>query len=526
MNIYQQLRPRKARCKTGCMSCRLRKKKCDESKPSCNSCKRLGLLCSYPASAEFAWRRRMGLSSATDRQKAGASCDREARSPARKRDSPMANAQGAAFTGSTGSIDLKASGFFYTSLNPGSSLGVPGATAATSPLLNLYITKIVPHLLCAPKNFVNPFLHDVVPMAFEDPLIMNAVLALGGSVLGVRPATTKDDERFVLQCYGQAIRDLKLGLTAWSVVSSGRWETLRLFLTVLLLCHYEAVCGNKSGHFFLHLRAARVFATSLYAARDGPWSTLVGVLLENHAWFELSSSLRLTPDDADIEAASRIVIPRLPALSELSTFGVIFCEAAEIFQLAPEICELARRRKVELTGRNTDLGCAETFERLKSAITNWRGTTTNKGQSENTRAAGGNDDGDTMYAQGRIAAGMVSQNALLLFLFSSYLQDRNADEEYLRAVSQPLVDAMVEVLPVLNQTAFVNTTFWPLIVTASFATTEEQQRTIAGYFPPVLPIVVRALEVLRWVWDNQGMAFGLSGLARVIQLHGTSYCFG
>ncbi|KAL4746674.1 hypothetical protein BDW72DRAFT_184483 [Aspergillus terricola var. indicus] len=71
-----------------------------------------------------------------------------------------------------------------------------------------------------------------------------------------------------------------------------------------------------------------------------------------------------------------------------------------------------------------------------------------------------------------------------------------------------------------------NTTFWPLIVTASFATMEEQQRTIAGYFLPVMPVVLRALEVLRWVWDSQGMTFGLSGLARVIQLHETSYCFG
>ncbi|WEJ95617.1 hypothetical protein PSN45_003140 [Yamadazyma tenuis] len=35
------------RSKAGCLSCRRRKKKCDETKPICNACKRLNLECSY-----------------------------------------------------------------------------------------------------------------------------------------------------------------------------------------------------------------------------------------------------------------------------------------------------------------------------------------------------------------------------------------------------------------------------------------------------------------------------------------------
>ncbi|KAI1377765.1 hypothetical protein F4677DRAFT_444353 [Hypoxylon crocopeplum] len=40
-------RSRPARSKTGCSSCRRRKVRCDESKPVCNACTRLGLTCSY-----------------------------------------------------------------------------------------------------------------------------------------------------------------------------------------------------------------------------------------------------------------------------------------------------------------------------------------------------------------------------------------------------------------------------------------------------------------------------------------------
>ncbi|KAI0152157.1 hypothetical protein F4776DRAFT_652599 [Hypoxylon sp. NC0597] len=40
-------RSRSARSKTGCSSCRRRKVRCDEGKPICNACTRLGLSCSY-----------------------------------------------------------------------------------------------------------------------------------------------------------------------------------------------------------------------------------------------------------------------------------------------------------------------------------------------------------------------------------------------------------------------------------------------------------------------------------------------
>ncbi|OTA99802.1 hypothetical protein M426DRAFT_27197 [Hypoxylon sp. CI-4A] len=43
-------RTRQARSKTGCSSCRRRKVRCDEGKPVCNACTRLGLNCSYEPS--------------------------------------------------------------------------------------------------------------------------------------------------------------------------------------------------------------------------------------------------------------------------------------------------------------------------------------------------------------------------------------------------------------------------------------------------------------------------------------------
>lgn len=42
---------KKIRSKTGCLTCRRRKKKCDETKPKCNTCVRLKLECEWPSLA-------------------------------------------------------------------------------------------------------------------------------------------------------------------------------------------------------------------------------------------------------------------------------------------------------------------------------------------------------------------------------------------------------------------------------------------------------------------------------------------
>lgn len=46
------------------------------------------------------------------------------------------------------------------------------------------------------------------------------------------------------------------------------------------------------------------------------------------------------------------------------------------------------------------------------------------------------------------------------------------------------------------------------------------------FLPPIMPLFVRASQILRWVWQRPEGLLGLHGLARVIEMHGTSYCFG
>lgn len=107
--------------------------------------------------------------------------------------------------------------------------------------MQTYVDRIAPRFLSIPKGFRNPFVQDVLPMASADTLVMNAVLAVGGSTHDVGRPVGRPEEREVLQHYGQAIRELELGLTKWVAGTPGEWDAVRLFLAVILLGHYE-VC--------------------------------------------------------------------------------------------------------------------------------------------------------------------------------------------------------------------------------------------------------------------------------------------
>jgi hypothetical protein len=100
-------------------------------------------------------------------------------------------------------------------------------------LLQLYTEKTASLFLSPPEDFCDPFLFDVIPMAFGDPLVMDAVLSMGGF-----PLTTNERidsiESQRMHHYGKALKGLKLSLTSWNEKRSE--DPLRLLLTTVFLC--------------------------------------------------------------------------------------------------------------------------------------------------------------------------------------------------------------------------------------------------------------------------------------------------
>ena len=105
-------------------------------------------------------------------------------------------------------------------------------------LLRLYAEETCSYTVSGPPDFYNPFLHEVLPMAFSDHLILDAVLALGGMSARVSEESDIIETR-ALECYGAAMHQLRIALAAFTPGDDS--EAVRLFVATMLLCLHE-VC--------------------------------------------------------------------------------------------------------------------------------------------------------------------------------------------------------------------------------------------------------------------------------------------
>ncbi|OQU96358.1 Fungal specific transcription factor domain-containing protein [Cladophialophora immunda] len=481
--VRPKLRPKKSRCKTGCLCCRLRKKKCDEQRPVCSTCQRLDLPCSWLNSEEFSWRIRLGLSSSK-------------RTP--RKTKAAASSTPPESLGVLGAEDTPDPiGLESTPLCLSLPSEVDMMDSPSRRLLGLFVEKTVHQLFGAPPAIPNPFLYDLIPIAFSDSLVMNALLSVGG----YPGAGTDLVEPRRLRCYGKALKELKTATAEWSF---GRTrDAVRLLLTSYLLCLHECIRGNAGGSLIHHVRGSRHFAQAVLAApsEHSYPPDLVGVVLEYYAYYEFCTSLRMLPGQDDIEAACQLSSQHLTMLHGFRTYGSVFAGFASLYQMVPFICHLASLRKLEWS-QACDMGCWVTFEQLRYTIQTWSLLTDQDGTGlENGMRS--ENIGDF------IAAGNVVRNTLLMFLHSSYYDD----VDFLRDSLGPLIEETIELMTVVLGTSWINVLFWPMSVVATYTTTRSQQERILSFMTEGIPLTRRIKQTLQWVWDAPDSVYGLQGLA-------------
>jgi hypothetical protein len=227
------LRPRRTRVKSGCLCCRLRRKKCDERKPTCSGCDRNKLICSWAPSSsspgrpsDLDWRGQLGSGESVSRTgkdfTASIAAESSSNSPAlfQKR--------------------LKRE--YSMNPSPANQLRLPemfGTASLNHPssriLFEHYINN-TSNLLCGIRGPENPFITCVIPLARTDSMIMDCVLALSGAHLGY--ATSSSDVQLASSThYALALRQFKHTLT--NAVSGKDLKPVNLLLTALMLCHVE-----------------------------------------------------------------------------------------------------------------------------------------------------------------------------------------------------------------------------------------------------------------------------------------------
>lgn len=162
------------RSKEGCQTCRRRKKKCDEARPTCGGCSRNNLLCQWPVETSQSQRRRRRHQSE------------------RLWPSGLNVPQG--LNGLVTVFAIPSRQMLYRMLT--------------------HFTQFSPVWLCispGPRRY--KYLRQVMPLALGNPLALNCILAASAADMAKYAIEEPELRTMALELYGKAIAELKAAVS-------------------------------------------------------------------------------------------------------------------------------------------------------------------------------------------------------------------------------------------------------------------------------------------------------------------------
>lgn len=240
------MKPRRARTKSGCLCCRLRAKKCNEVIPICSGCRRNSLICAWPVAKSTA--------TGTPASDLGWRLDLQSGKAFEAYIPLLELHQNHGFVSICTNINYDGTAppaallrELQACLQPHITGGVtrtlqlrPKNKALTDPiswtLLDHFVRRTGLEVVgTAPE--VNPWLKLVLPQAMQkDSPVLYAMLALSG----IHLAHNRQDsviKHHALVCYNRAVTDMRQGIADWS--PSAHDSTLDLLTTAILLYQIE-----------------------------------------------------------------------------------------------------------------------------------------------------------------------------------------------------------------------------------------------------------------------------------------------
>lgn len=244
-------RPRVTRVKTGCVCCRLRRKKCDERKPVCTGCDRNKLLCSWTSiqsvrrTSHLGWGTPLEFGEHVSRVGVDSSC-----TPAGPKDGKIGMQHSPQTIPPSGKpvippTEKDTTSMMHTSLTLGPRFSEMFSTAslkdpASRILFEHYIDN-TSHLLSVIRGPENPFIICVLPLAQADSMIMDSVLAVSGAHL-CHASSGSDIKLASSTHYALLLRQFKHSLTQMVSGTDLNGKVLKpvnLLLAALMLCQFE-----------------------------------------------------------------------------------------------------------------------------------------------------------------------------------------------------------------------------------------------------------------------------------------------
>ncbi|KAI8938792.1 hypothetical protein NX059_004655 [Plenodomus lindquistii] len=228
----------KARSKTGCTTCRKRKKKCDETKPFCMSCQKNNIHCEGYKPVEI-WK------SGKERAAEGKTHNEQLLNQAHK---DVARKR---------SIDAK---FELPPLMEGVENDLDRE------LLQHFVSRASAVLTLHGDKSSNPFTKILLPMALQHEGLMHSVLCLSAShMYSVSPSQEYEDRQVFHR--GKALKLLMHDMERQKAGEGGVMVYEDSNVAQILLHLLHSICdGNTSGEYKMHMTAAKQIAMTQKSA--------------------------------------------------------------------------------------------------------------------------------------------------------------------------------------------------------------------------------------------------------------------
>ncbi|KAH7178986.1 fungal-specific transcription factor domain-containing protein [Fusarium flagelliforme] len=498
------------RSKNGCLTCRSKRKKCDEVRPICTGCTRSNLECTWPTLDKIQAEEQ--LSSQID---GGLNVN-----------DPNQRLIDTVATLSAGLMVSQGATTAPLAMRVAPTYGnLAYLSDSSRPLYQQYLDFTAEQLTRGPSEDGNPFMNYLLPLAASNELVLDCILAIGGAHLTVNSPMDRGLEVATRGHYAKVLAGLQKLLayetaqtTAGTINETTSTRSSQILLILQLLCVYDHIEGNTRGAVYLHLKASREYITTLTSLSRtyDELEYLRGFLLEMYTYH--SMKLALSPRNAlhdhkvDIDPS----VHSLDILAPYKSRGCLLGFGQRLFEMIPEIHQLVEaRREEEKLGIEVSLAMRQEYERLVAKLEAF------DPYAENLEGL--------RPRQERAGATMIYQNALIVYLHSAFHEDMLSHPD-LPSELEARIDKMMPTFFSLfvGDSPYRRMLLWPGVIMASCARRSEHVRVLRGGLvgratrtPGAVKTGARVVELL-WQ-DPDPRAFGPRGLSYVMTKHDISF---
>ncbi|PYH91985.1 hypothetical protein BO71DRAFT_400908 [Aspergillus ellipticus CBS 707.79] len=283
------------RVRTGCWACRRRKKKCDEAKPVCGGCVRNKLTCQWPAAVpggskapnpptedDPQHQHQAQVDAPEQGTHRASSGSTESRSTSPSSPEEILRNASPEETALERAVSIPLASAFSRASSPGNIQelgGSPPMTVANVLPRNMSMFpghgpdsyQLLSHYLATTADCmangstpVNPFLVQIVPLAFSSDLLLQLVLTQSAAHRAFR--SQKDSDEVAQRHYTKALQLFRKGVTEF--IDGKESNPLMLTVGALVMCFTETAKGDMNGTIFDHLTAANSLLIRLLAQSD------------------------------------------------------------------------------------------------------------------------------------------------------------------------------------------------------------------------------------------------------------------